>query len=61
MHSKQRQTNIELLRVISMLMILLLHTRYDGILSVYEGTLNFNKILIFLFEAISIVGVTSVQ
>ena len=53
MHSKQRQTNIELLRVISMLMILLLHTRYDGILSVYEGTLNLNKILIFLFEAIS--------
>ena len=57
MHSKQRQTNIELLRVISMLMILLLHTRYDGILSVYDGTLNLNKILIFLFEAISIVGV----
>ena len=40
-----------------MLMILLLHTRYDGILSVYDGTLNLNKILIFLFEAISIVGV----
>lgn len=57
MYSKQRQTNIELLRVISMLMILVLHTRYDGILSVYDGTINLNKICQFLFEAISIVGV----
>lgn len=57
MHNKQRLTNIELLRVISMLMILVLHTRYNGILSVYGDTINLNVFLQFLFEAISIVGV----
>ena len=57
MNSKQRKTNIELLRIISMLMILVLHTRYNGILSVYDGPITLNKFFLFLFEAISIVGV----
>lgn len=52
-----RKSNIELLRVIAMLMILVLHTRYDGILSVYDGIIDASHIMRFLFEAISIVGV----
>lgn len=38
-------------------MILVLHTRYDGILSTYDGTIDASHILRFLFEALSIVGV----
>lgn len=52
-----RKSNIELLRIIGMLMILVLHTRYDGILSTYDGSIDASHILRFLFEALSIVGV----
>ena len=52
-----RQSNIELLRIIAMLMVLTLHTRYDGILSVYDGTIDASHITRFFFESISSVGV----
>lgn len=52
-----RQSNIELLRIVAMVMILILHTRYDGILSVYDGVIDASHICRFFFEAASIVGV----
>ena len=56
-HNLKRKSNIELLRVISMIMILVLHIRYDGILVVYDRTMGVGSIFTFLFEALSIVGV----
>lgn len=38
-------------------MVLVLHTRYDGILSVYDGSIDASHVFRFMFEAISIVGV----
>lgn len=54
---EQRKSNIELLRVVAMLMILVLHTRFDGIEAVYECAFDAGHFMIFLFEAIAIVGV----
>lgn len=53
----KRHSNMELLRIVAMLMILTLHTRYDGILSVYDGTIDASHIARFFFESISTVGV----
>lgn len=55
--SSPRKSNIELLRIVAMLMVLVLHTRYDGILSVYGGIVDASHISKFLFEAVSIIGV----
>ncbi|MCM1501090.1 MAG: acyltransferase [Bacteroidales bacterium] len=52
-----RQSNIELLRVISMLFILLVHSNYMGILQVYESPYNMGSFMRFLIESIAIVGV----
>lgn len=46
----KRHSNMELLRIVAMLMILTLHTRYDGILSVYDGTIDASHIARFFFE-----------
>lgn len=40
-----------------MLMILELHTRYNGIEAVYDGVIDASHFMLFLFEAIAIVGV----
>lgn len=40
-----------------MLMILVLHARFDGILTVYDGSIDLSHITQFSFEALSIVGV----
>ena len=53
----QRDSNIELLRVVAMMMILTLHTRFEGIESVYDGVIDANHISRFSFQALSIVGV----
>lgn len=53
----KRKSNIELLRVVAMLMILVLHTRYNGIETVYDGVIDASHFMLFLFEAIAIVGV----
>jgi len=39
----QRDSNIELLRVVAMMMILTLHTRFEGIESVYDGVIDASK------------------
>lgn len=48
---------MELLRMIAMFMILVLHARFEGILAVYDGTVDMNHATRFLFEALAIVGV----
>lgn len=53
----RRKSNIELLRVVAMLMILTLHTRFEGIESCYDGVIDANHIARFSFQALSIVGV----
>lgn len=53
----QRQSNIEFLRILAMLMILTLHTRFEGIESVYDGGIDANHICRFSFQAMSIIGV----
>lgn len=40
-----------------MMMVLVLHTRYDGISAVYDGGMDASHFFRFLFEAMSIVGV----
>lgn len=52
-----RDSNIELLRIVSMLMILTLHSRFEYIQASYDGIIDANHICKFLFEALSIVGV----
>lgn len=52
-----RDSNIELLRIVSMLMILTLHSRFEYIQASYDGVINANHFCKFLFEALSIVGV----
>ena len=52
-----RHSNIELLRIVAVLFILTLHTRFEGILAVYEGGIDINHICRFIFQAMSIVGV----
>lgn len=54
---QQRDSNIELLRVVAMLMILTLHTRFEGIEAVYDGIVDANHLCRFSFQALSIVGV----
>lgn len=56
-HNQLRLSNIELLRIVAMLMILVLHVQVDGIESTYDDTIDINHFTSFLFEAISIVGV----
>lgn len=50
----QRKSNIELLRVLAMLMILVLHTRFDGIESVYEYEGLFDASLFLCFVKMDI-------
>lgn len=53
-----RQSNIELLRVVSMLLVMMLHTCYNGIQSWYDTpTYEIENFVRFLVEAVSIVGV----
>ena len=52
-----RSSNIELLRIIAITFVLILHTRFDGILSVYDGNLTPSHVCRFTFEAMAIVGV----
>lgn len=52
-----RNSNFELLRIVSMFMILILHTRFEDIVANYDGIIDANHICKFLFEALSIVGV----
>ena len=54
---KQRQSNIELLRVISMLFILIIHSNYMGINTVYQMNYNIEAFIRFFIEAIGIIGV----
>lgn len=54
---KQRDSNIELLRIVAMLMILTLHTRFEGIEAVYDGIIDANHLCRFSFQALSVVGV----
>lgn len=54
---KIRQSNIELLRVLSMFFVLMVHSNYMGILSVYDSPYNFETFFRFLIESVAIVGV----
>lgn len=54
---KERDSNIELLRIIAITMVLVMHTRFDGILSVYDGMIDASHVMRFAFEALSIIGV----
>lgn len=54
---RARSSNIELLRIIAITFVLILHTRFDGILAVYDGGLTLSHICRFAFEALAIVGV----
>lgn len=56
-NKRLRQSNIEALRILAMLMILVLHTRVNGIDTVSDGVVNTNNFMSFIFEAVSIVGV----
>lgn len=40
-----------------MLMILVLHTRVNGVVTVSDGVVDTNNFMSFLFEAVSIIGV----
>lgn len=53
----RRETNVELLRIIAITFVLILHTRFDGILSVYDGEFTLSHFLRFLFEALAACGV----
>lgn len=53
----QRNSSVELLRIIAITFVLILHTRFDGILSVYDGALTISHIVRFAFESFAIVGV----
>lgn len=53
----ERDSSVELLRIVAITFVLILHTRFDGILSVYDGSLTLSHICRFAFEAFSIVGV----
>ena len=55
--NKQRDSNIELLRIVAMLMILTLHTRFEGIEAMYDGIIDANHLCRFSFQALSIIGV----
>lgn len=55
--SRSRNSNVELLRIIAITFILILHTRFDGIMSVYDGELTLSHVCRFAFEAFAIVGV----
>lgn len=54
---KERDSNVELLRILAISMVLVMHTRFDGILSVYDGVVDASHIMRFAFEAFSIIGV----
>lgn len=53
---RERLSNFELLRIISMLFILLVHSNYMGILSLYDEPIK-STIIRFIVESFSIVGV----
>lgn len=54
---KPRKSNIEFVRIVAMLMILVLHTRSSSTLTLYEMAVDLNVIGQFVFEAFSIIGV----
>lgn len=54
---KKRQSNIELLRGLSMLFILIVHSNYMGITALYNRPYDIESFTRFLIEAIGIVGV----
>lgn len=53
----ERQSNMELLRIISMLFILLLHSNHMGIAEIYNLPNRTEAYIRFFIEAISIIGV----
>lgn len=56
--TKPRKSNIELLRLLAMLFILMLHSNYDGILKNYDGnSYTLETFFRFSVESIAIVGV----
>ena len=54
---KPRKSNIELVRIVAMLMILVLHTRSSSTLTLYDRAVDVNVITQFIFQALSIIGV----
>ena len=57
MKEMTRNSNFELLRIVSMFMILTLHSRFEDIVANYDGIIDANHVCKFFFEALSIVGV----
>lgn len=53
----ERQSNMELLRIISMLFILLLHSNHMGIAEIYNLPNRTEAYMRFFIEVISIIGV----
>lgn len=52
-----RQSNIELLRIISMFFVLVVHSNYMGVSILYNSPYTIETFIRFLAEAIAIIGV----